>query len=116
MLKKSDIIVSVNLDADNVPVAMSWSAPDAIGGSKNQTCKAMLLAFFNGETRETMKIDLWTKAMQVDEMDMFMYQTLRSLCDTYYKATNNVELANAMANFTQYFGEQVAVIPREKPI
>ncbi len=113
-MKKSDIIITVGLDEANVPAQMHWSAPDAAGGAKNQECKAMLLSLFNGETRETMKIDLWTKSMQVDEMDRFMYQTLRSLCDTYHRSTNNAELANAMANFTQYFGEQVEVIPRKK--
>jgi gliding motility-associated protein GldC len=113
-VKKSDIIITVGLDEDNVPAQMHWSAPDAIGGAQNQECKAMLLSLFNGDTRETMKIDLWTKAMQIDEMDRFVYQTLRSLCDTYHRATNNIELANTMANFTQYFGEQVEVIPRQK--
>ncbi len=113
-MKKSDIIISVGLDEANVPATMTWSAPDAVGGAQNQACKAMLLSLFNGDSRETMKIDLWTKDMQIDEMDRFMYQTLRSLCDTYHKATNNIELANAMANFTQYFGEQVEVIPKRK--
>ena len=62
---------------------------------------------------DTIKIDLWTKEMQVVEMDRFFFQTLKGLSDTYFKATNNAELASAMRQFVQYFGEQTEIIPKE---
>jgi gliding motility-associated protein GldC len=114
VVKKSDIIITVGLDAKNVPVSMEWSATDAANGGEKQDCKAMLLALFDGNSRETMRIDLWTADFQVEEMDRFMYQTLRSLGDTYHKATKNTELANMMQNFVQYFGEKTEVIQKPK--
>ena len=36
------------------------------------------------------------KEMEIGEMDRFMYHTLKSLCDTYTKATNHAELGNEM--------------------
>ena len=114
VVKTSDIVVTVGLDEKNVPVSLVWSATDAANGATKQDCKAMLLSLFDGNSRETMKIDLWTADFQVEEMDRFMYQTLRSLADTYHKATQNAELANTMQNFVQYFGEKTEII--QKPV
>jgi hypothetical protein len=55
---------------------------------------------------------LWTKELQVAEMDRFMYQVLQSLSQTYLKATNNKELAEDMARFAQYFGEKTEIVPK----
>jgi len=74
----------------------------------------MLLSIFDRESMETLKIDLWTKDMQVIEMDRFFFQTLRAMADTYYKATQNAQLANEMQRFVQYFGEKTEILPKGK--
>ena len=51
--------------------------------------------------------------MQVVEMDRFIFQTLRSLSDTYYRATQNKALANEMQRFVDYFGERTEIIPKK---
>ena len=51
--------------------------------------------------------------MQVIEMDRFFFQTLRAMSDTYFKATQNKELAADMQRFVQYFGEKTEIIPKE---
>ena len=66
----------------------------------------MLLSFLDRDSRDTLKIDLWTKDMEVAEMDRMMFYTLRALADTYYKASNNRELAEQMQQFAHYFGEK----------
>jgi hypothetical protein len=43
-----------------------------------------------------------------------MYQTLRGLADTYYRATQNRELATDMQQFVQYFGEKTEILPKSK--
>ena len=74
----------------------------------------MLLSLFDRDHLDTLKIDLWTKDMQVSEMDRFFYQTFRAMCDTYYRATQNGNMANDMQRFTQYFGEKTEVIPKSE--
>ena len=110
--KRSKIHVNVGLDPTNMPVEMSWGASDKPG--PDDRCKGMLLSLFNEQSKETMKIDLWTKEMQVVEMDRFMYQTLRGLADTYFRATGNKELANEMQRFVFYFGQATGAIPKEE--
>jgi len=74
----------------------------------------MLLSLFDMDTKDTMKIDLWTTKMQVNEMDRFFFQTLRAMADTYFKATQNREMAIDMQRFAQYFGEKTEIIPKEE--
>ncbi len=112
IVSTSSIHIQVGLDTDNFPVEISWNA-DQSPGEEPQVCKAMLLALFDKENRETVKIDLWTSDMQVMEMDRFFFQTLRGLADTYHKATRNARLASAMQQFVQFFGEETEIIPRE---
>ena len=112
-MKKKHINITVTLDEQNIPENITWNADD---GSPNgdQSCKGMLLSLFETESMETLKIDLWTKEMQVGEMDRFMFHALRSMADTYYKATQNGALAADMQRFVQYFGEKTEIIPAEQ--
>ncbi|MDX1943667.1 MAG: gliding motility protein GldC [Saprospiraceae bacterium] len=108
-IKQSDIKITIGLDESNMPVSMTWQAEDA--GQAPQECKAMLLSLFDRDSMDTLKIDLWTKDMQVIEMDRFFFQTLRAMADTYYKATQNAQLASEMQRFVQYFGEKTEILP-----
>lgn len=111
--KTSDIHLKVQLDKENIPTKIHWLAGDGPNGSKEAEAKAFLLSIFDKEHKDTLKIDLWTKDMQVNEMDRFFFQTLRALSDTYFKATQNKELAVDMQRFVQYFGEQTEILKKE---
>jgi gliding motility-associated protein GldC len=111
-MKKKEIKIRVGLDDKHVPEAITWKADDQEGPA--QPCKAMLLSLFDKKSSETLKIDLWTKEMQVNEMDRFFFQTLRALADTYFKATQNADLATDMQRFVQYFGEKTEIIPKSE--
>jgi gliding motility-associated protein GldC len=110
--KSSDITIRVGLNAENVPIRIEWGASDRNEGTLEE-CKAMAVALFDKEHRDTLRIDLWTNEMQVAEMDRFLYQMLRSLSQTYLRATQNKELAEDMARFAHYFGEKTEIIPKE---
>ena len=110
----SEIKIEIGLNEEQMPVKIAWQSDSNPNGTEPQECKGMLLALFDREHRETLKIDLWTKDMQVIEMDRFFFQTLRAMADTYYKATQNGKLANDMQRFVQYFGEQVELLEKNK--
>ena len=112
--RTSTIKIKVGLNEENVPVSMEWQAEDNPGSPTPQPAKAMLVSLFDKESKDTLKIDLWTKDMQVVEMDRFFFQTLRALADTYYKATQNAKLASEMQRFVNYFGEQTEIIPKSE--
>lgn len=111
--KKSIIEVEIELNDKKHPMAIRWKSNDNPQGPEFAECKAISLALFDKEYKDTLKIDLWTSEMQVVEMDRFIFQTLRSLGDTYYKATNNQELANEMQLFVDHFGKKTGIITEE---
>ena len=104
-MKKTDIVITVCLDKNRVPEKMSWSAKD--GGVSNQETKAFLFSSWDDVNQETVKIDLWTKDMPVDQMNVFFHQTLVSLSQSYMKATNNEKMTDAFNQFCDYFAEKL---------
>ena len=111
--KTSTITIQVGLDENKHPESIVWSSDDNPQGEESHTAKAMLVSFFDKEYKDTYKIDLWTTEMQITEMDRFMFQSLRAMAETYFKATGNQQLANDMRRFVQYFGESTEIIPKE---
>lgn len=112
--KKHKINIEVGIGRENLPENIRWKADDDPSGKKVHEAKAMLLAFFDRDSLDSVKLDIWTKDMQVVEMDRFFFQTLRAMADTYYKATQNTELAAAMQQFVHFFGEKTEIIPKDK--
>jgi len=110
-MRKTEIKISVALDETNVPERITWKSDDDQKNQEHES-KALLLALFEKDSMETVKIDLWTKEMQMVEMDRFFFQTLKSMADTYYKATKNNVLASRMQEFARYFAEETKIIEK----
>lgn len=111
VVKNSKIEIKVGLNEDKMPIDINWSADDNPEGAKDHNAKAVLLSFFDRESRDTLRIDLWTQEFQVMEMDRLVFHTLKGLADSYVKATGNKELAGQMQQFAHYFGEKTEVLP-----
>jgi gliding motility-associated protein GldC len=101
----SEIKFNILLDENRVPEKMHWSAQD--GGVEKEDTKAILLSVWDSKIQETMRIDLWTKEMPVDEMKVFFHQTLISMSDTYLKATGDEKMTDTMKDFCDYFAEKL---------
>lgn len=103
--KKSKIELNVELDENHIPETLKWSAED--GGIKDQGAKAMLLSVWDHKSKETLRIDLWTKDMPVDEMKQFFHQTLVAMSDTFHRATQDEKMTATMKDFCDYFAEKL---------
>ncbi len=69
-----------------------------------------MLSVWNGEEKKAMRIDLWTEDMLVDEMKLFVFQTLVTMADTFERATSDGEMANEMRSFAQQFAEKMGFV------
>ena len=101
----SEIKLKVGLDENRVPEELTWSAED--GGIKNESAKAMMLSVWDHKSRESLKIDLWTKDMPVDEMKIFFHQTLTTMADTFMRATQDEKMTATMKDFCEYFADKL---------
>ena len=103
--KVSNINITVEVDDNHVPEKIQWTAED--GGIKNEEAKAMLLSIWDGKAKESLRIDLWTKDMPVDEMKIFFHQTLVAMSDTFNRATQDDKMTETMIDFSDYFAEKL---------
>ncbi len=101
----SEIKLSIELDENKVPEKLSFTAAD--GGVENQDSKAIMLSVWDAEKQESLRIDLWTKDMPVDQMKIFFHQTLVSMSESYQRATQDEKMALTMKDFCDYFAEKL---------
>jgi gliding motility-associated protein GldC len=106
----SEIKFTVELDENKIPEKLVWDAND--GGISNEETKAFLISVWDSKNKETLKMDLWTKEMPLDEMKIFFYQTLLSMSDTFYKATNDEKMTATMRDFCDYFAEKMELLKK----
>lgn len=101
----SEIRLKVGLDENKIPETINWTAED--GGIENEETKAIMLSVWDNKKKESLRIDLWTKDMPVDEMKIFFHQTLSAMADTFERATNDDKMSATMRDFCEYFAEKL---------
>jgi len=111
MSKKSQLNIHFELDVNQVPEKISWESVNEDQKTSN-TAKASFLSFWDHNELNTMSLDLWTKEMSVEEMSKFYFQQFMNMADTFEKATNEDQMALAIRDFAEFFGEKLGVIPK----
>ena len=110
-MKKSKIEITIDLNENKVPKKMIWSAED--GGIENAEAGAMLLALWDTKEQNTMKIDLWTDEMKVDEMKVFFHQTLMTMADSFERATGEKNLSEDLRDYCAHFADKLNLMQGE---
>jgi gliding motility-associated protein GldC len=110
--RQSEIKFTVSLDENKLPVNIEWEASDA-GAEGKQPCKSVLLSIWDHQDKSTLKIDLWTKDMPVDDMKRFFYETLFTMADTYDRACGDEDLSEELRAFAKNFGEKSEVLKKK---
>lgn len=101
----SEVKFNIGLDENKVPETISWSAQD--GGIDNDSSKAVMISVWDHKQKDTLRMDLWTKDMPVDEMKQFYHQTLVSMADSFERATDDAKMSATMRDFCEYFAEKL---------
>jgi gliding motility-associated protein GldC len=109
MTKKSEIKLIVDLDSNRVPEKIFWQAEDSEAKQPSE-CLSMMLSVWAKQEKVTMGIDLWTKEMTIDDMNIHVHQTLVKLTDTYLRATKNSEAAKLIENCSAAFAEKLNLL------
>jgi gliding motility-associated protein GldC len=111
IVKTSEILIKVGVNDNNVPVKMNWSATD--GNVDNAAAQAVLLSLWDPKDKNTMKIDLWTKDMSIEEMKQFFHQTLLTLSDSFERATGEHNICNDLRDYCYHFADKMNILPEE---
>lgn len=106
-MKKTQIIIDVELDENHIPEKMIWSAED--GGISSQETKAAMVSIWDDKDKEALRIDLWTKEMPMEEMKRFYHQIFISMANSYQRATSEDEVAEFIVDFAENFAHQAGI-------
>ena len=107
---KSEIKITVGMDENRVPEKLSWDASD--GGISNEPAKAMMLSVWDEKTNDTLRIDLWTKDMLMDDMKRFYHQTFLAMADSFERATNEPAITADLRDYAAHFAEKMDLISK----
>jgi len=96
--KEAEINFKITLEDNNLPVGIQWNSTD--GTNKEfKECKSVAISLWDPEEKNTFSIDLWTKDMLLDEMEVYYFQTLMSLSESLQNATGNDFIVGDMKEF-----------------
>ncbi len=87
-MKKSEIAFHVELDENNVPEKIKWEATDKPEAGFSDS-KSISIALWDHQQKNTLRIDLWTKDMPVNEMKRFYIDCLGGLAQSILTATGD---------------------------
>ncbi len=113
-MKKSDIHFAVELDNQNVPEKIYWEATDNPNEGLSDT-RAIAIAIWDHYHNSTLKIDLWTKEMEVVDMKRFLIEMMSGIADTAASATGDQRMADDIENTCQVLSKRLeAEIKQQK--
>lgn len=106
-MKTTEISFKVTVDENNLPSKIQWNAPDT---GESSECRSMMVALWDSNENNTLRIDLWTKDMMVDEMKKFYLQNIITLTDTYVRATGDEASAKKVKELMTEIGRAQGVL------
>lgn len=92
-MKQAQIRLHIELDEENLPDKIFWEASDAANIGLKEA-KSINLSIWDGQDRETIKLDLWAKDMLEDEMKYFAIDTITGIASTIQSATGDTVMAD----------------------
>jgi len=107
-MKTAEIKLTINLDDNNVPETIMWESTD----SKTKEAlpvKSIMLALWDDNYKNTLRIDLWTKDMPVDQMKRFFYETLQTMGDSFLRATGEKNIVEDLRDYCAHFADKMEI-------
>ena len=92
-MKKSDVNFTVELDQNNIPEKIYWEATDKPDPGLSET-KSLSVAIWDHTQKNTLRIDLWTKDMPVEDMKRFHVECLGGIAQSILTSTKDEFMSN----------------------
>lgn len=99
-MKHSEINFKIQLDDQNIPENITWSATDNPNEGIEET-KAILVATWDPYHKGTLTLPLWTKDMEVMDMKRFFIEIMGTVSEASLQATGD-----------EYFSKEIEQVCR----
>lgn len=91
-MRTTQINFTIELDQNNIPDKILWDASDKPDAAPVET-KSISIALWDDTQKNTLRIDLWTKDMPVDQMKRFYIDCLGGLAQSILTSTGDEFMA-----------------------
>src|SRR5579872_3301688 len=105
-MKNSEINFKIELDRNNVPEKILWDATDKPDNGFSES-KSMSIALWDHVQKNTLRIDLWTKDMPVNEMKRFYIDCIGGLAQSVLTSTGDETMASEINNLCEKLAAHV---------
>ena len=104
---KQKLKFEVDLDENHLPLNIVMESNDGL--KKERNIKALLISAWQAHSKETLRIDLWTKDMPIHEMFILYHQTMMGMASTLEKSTGHDRLAGALRDYCDFFAKETKI-------
>ena len=91
-MKNNEISFQITLDDNNLPEEITWKATQKPADAPAAT-KAVSVSLWDDISMNSMRVDLWTKDMTVEEMKRFFINNLGGMAQMVLNATGDEFMA-----------------------
>ncbi len=96
----SEIKFKITLDKERIPEKIEWEATDQPEDTSTET-KAIAIGLWDDTLANTLRIDLWTKEMSVNDMKRFYIDMIGGMAESLRSSTDDEIMANRMQELVQ---------------
>ena len=98
----------VEIDENNLPNNIKMIGEE----TKNNAImlKALMVAAWDASKKETLRVDIWTKDMPVNDMFILYHQNLMGMATSLEKSTGEEKLAQALRDYCSFFAEKTKIL------
>ena len=105
---KQTLKFEVELDENNLPNSIKMLEEKASNSSID--LKALMIAGWDAKRKETLRVDIWTKDMPVNDMFITYHQNMMGMATSLEKSTGQNKLANALRDYCDFFAKETKIL------
>jgi len=105
---KQTLKFEVELDENNLPNSIKMLDDQAKNSAIN--LKALMIAAWDAKRKETLRVDIWTKDMPVNDMFILYHQNMMGMATSLEKSTGQDKLAQALRDYCDFFAKQTKIL------
>ena len=105
---KQNLKFEIELDENHLPLNIIMNSGE--NNVNEDRVKALMISAWSAYSKETLRIDLWTKDMPVNDMYIMFHQTMLGMAVSLEKSTGHNKLAGALRDYCHFFAEQTKII------
>ena len=105
---KQTLKFEVEIDDNNLPNSIKMIEENT--GNSSIDLKALMIAAWDATRKETLRVDIWTKDMPVNDMFILYHQNMMGMATSLEKSTGEAKLAQALRDYCDFFAKKTKIL------